>query len=379
MKNSERGIIWVGPVYENGGYGQVSRSFVLELRRQGVPLRIVPTGQPVPQGEDFAPGEAEALQACEQVKLSAESTAVIHSSPDGFPSAPRPDARRTVGYTIAETDRIPGDWAARCNQLDEVWIPTEFNRATFTRFGVDDRRVRVIPYGVDVSRLDRLAGEQPAPAPTGEFVFLYVCAFDFRKGVDLLIDAYLREFRRGEAVRLKIKTWVPPYAGIDGTVAEWVEAEFGSRLPGGAPVEIVEGYTSTSEMVQLYREASLYITTDRANGWGMPPMEAMALGRPAATIDWSGSTQFMKAENSVLIRPTGRLVPVDPRLSGARPELYAEHQWAEVVPEEVQRAMRSAFEAPETLARLGQAGRETMLNELSLEAATRRLVAAALN
>lgn len=376
MMKSPRDIVWVGPVYVNGGYGQVSRSFALEMLRQGVSVRIVPLGASSPSDADFAPDEARALQAAEHTAVSPDATVIMHSDPGSFPLAQRVRGGRTVGYTIAETDRIPPEWSSLCNAMDQVWIPTCFNEATFTRFGVEQEKVRVLPYGIDVDRLDRLAGEAPAKE-ADEFVFLYVCAFDFRKGVDLLIEAYLREFRRGEPVRLRLKTWAPGYSGLRGTVTEWAHHEFGGRLQSGPPVEIVERYTDAREMVELYRDCSLYISTDRANGWGMPCMEAMALGKPAATIDWSGSTEFMTAENSVLIRPTGELEPVDVRLSSSRPELYAGHRWARVEVEEVQRAMRWAYEHPEELRRIGQAARKTMKEQFSIETATRHLVAEA--
>ncbi len=39
------GIIWIGPVYDRGGYGSVSRNYILGLRRMGVPVRVVNFGQ----------------------------------------------------------------------------------------------------------------------------------------------------------------------------------------------------------------------------------------------------------------------------------------------------------------------------------------------
>lgn len=101
-------------------------------------------------------------------------------------------------------------------------------------------------------------------------------------------------------------------------------------------------------------------------------MEAMAMGKPAATIDWSGSTEFMTEENSLLIRPTGKLVPVDERLARERP-IYAGHRWAEVSVDEVRRVMRFAVTHRDRLDELGSRGRNSILNGFSLTKAAERL------
>ncbi len=46
-------------------------------------------------------------------------------------------AAANVGRTAWPTDGLPGDWAARCNVLDEIWVPSEFNRETFAAAGVE--------------------------------------------------------------------------------------------------------------------------------------------------------------------------------------------------------------------------------------------------
>jgi hypothetical protein len=96
-------------------------------------------------------------------------------------------------------------------------------------------------------------------------------------------------------------------------------------------------------------------------------MEAMAMGRPAATIDWSGSTEFMKRHNSLLISPAGKLVPVDWRLVKTRPRFYEGQKWADVSVEEVRRVMRLAFEKPEMLRAVGKNGMNDMRREFSIE------------
>jgi hypothetical protein len=39
-----------------------------------------------------------------------------------------PSDMYTVGRTMFETDRLTGEHAARCNTMDEVWVPTAFHK-----------------------------------------------------------------------------------------------------------------------------------------------------------------------------------------------------------------------------------------------------------
>ena len=80
----------------------------------------------------------------------------------------------------------------------------------------------------------------------------------------------------------------------------------------------------------------------------------------------------MTEANSLLIKPTGRLVPVDDRLATARP-LYRGHQWAEVRVEEVRRVMRLAYEQRGLLAGVARKGMEDVRERYSNARAAERM------
>jgi hypothetical protein len=103
-------------------------------------------------------------------------------------------------------------------------------------------------------------------------------------------------------------------------------------------------------------------------------MEAMAMGKPAAAINWSGNTEYMNKDNSLLIQSTGRLVPVDSKLEMENP-FYTGNLWAEVRVEEVQRVMRYAYEHPQELKQITERGMKDIRENYSLEAVARKVVA----
>ena len=107
-----------------------------------------------------------------------------------------------VGRSMFETDGIPGDWAEKCNEwVDEVWLPSEFNRQTFAAHGVDEARLQLMPQPLDLKLFDADA-VTPAVLPhRPRFAFLSVFKWEKRKGWDALFAAFLREFTASERRR----------------------------------------------------------------------------------------------------------------------------------------------------------------------------------
>jgi glycosyltransferase involved in cell wall biosynthesis len=356
------GIIWVGDIFGYGGYPQVTRNYLKGLIRLGIPLRIMPIGIGNLDSLESIP-----LKELEHSDVGRNPVVVIHNTPEIFTRIYAKNVSKRVGCTIFETDRIPDKWVRYCNQMDKVWVPSKFNFETFSRAGVKPSNLRVIPYGIDTSifKPRNSSGMQSERRP---FCFLYVSNFSWRKGFDLLVEAYFKEFTEKDDVSLILKT--------DGTkemVFSSIAERVGLTRDNLPHITFINKPLTQNELIDLYAKCDLYISTDRANGWGMPCMEAMAMGKPAATINWSGSTEFMNKKNSLLIQPTGKLVPVDERLSSIYHTLRG-HQWAEVHVEEVQRVLRFAYENPEVLREIGQHGLKDVHENFSVEKIAGRII-----
>ncbi|HEY6736293.1 MAG TPA: glycosyltransferase family 4 protein [Candidatus Saccharimonadia bacterium] len=317
------------------------------------------------------------LESLMKVDAGPRPVLVINLGPETFREIRVFGALRTIGISIFETDRIPAHWVSLCNGLDEIWVPGQFNIDTYSAAGVAKDKLWAIPYAMN-TELFNPSKLVKSKAPGEPFTFLYIFAFGWRKGFDLMLAAFLNEFKKGEA-KLILRAFTEGYQGVTrenlkdvlfGSVKDQVDFNR-TDLP---EVEIIDVSLSPEELLKLYGRADLYISTDRANGWGVPCMEAMALGLPTATINWSGSTGFMTAENSVLIEPTGKLVPVDERLAKALPELYEGHQWAEVTVEAVREKMRWATQHPEELAKLAKQAADDIQNKFNPDALADRII-----
>lgn len=77
--------------------------------------------------------------------------------------------------------REEGEYAAS----DCITVPSTFNVESFVEQGVPREKLRLLPFGVDLSRFHPVGGPDPA-----RFDLLFVGGMGFRKGVPYLLQAY---------------------------------------------------------------------------------------------------------------------------------------------------------------------------------------------
>ena len=104
---------------------------------------------------------------------------------------------------------------------------------------------------------------------------LAVGTFDPRKRIALLAEV-VRRVRQRHDVALII-------AGDQGTFTQLVTDELARA--GLAEHARVIGHVTTDDLVALYTAAELFVFTSAYEGFGLPPLEAMACGTPAVVFD----------------------------------------------------------------------------------------------
>ena len=131
--------------------------------------------------------------------------------------------------------------------------------------GLDAERIALTPYGVD-PRFSPGAGPRDA-AP----YLLAVGTLQPRKNLEGALRAFEQLVAGGVEHRLVV-------AGARG----WRDDELLARVarsPAGSRIELL-GHVGDDELVALYRGAGCLLYPSRAEGFGFPPLEAMACGTP---------------------------------------------------------------------------------------------------
>jgi glycosyltransferase involved in cell wall biosynthesis len=189
--------------------------------------------------------------------------------------------------------RFMAPYSARSSQ--RVIALSQSTKSDLTRLlGIPQEKIEVIPCGVD-PRFRPLNGtlisqfRQRRGLP--ERMILFVGTIEQRKNVRLLLEAYAQ-----------IKKDIPHalvLAGAKGWGAEGVFAQ-AERL--GLTDLIFAGYVEQEELPLWYNAADLLAYLSLYEGFGLPPLEAMASGTPVVTSNISSLPEVV-GDAGVLVDP----------------------------------------------------------------------------
>ena len=192
--------------------------------------------------------------------------------------------------------RYPAAWAARIrSDCDQLWVPSRWSKGLAVRGGVPARRVVVIPFGIDPATFTP-AGARRRIASHKRFRFLFVGAPIYRKGLDILLDAYSTAFTCQDDVCLVIKSHPDDlfYAGVD--MRARVDA-LRSR-PGQPEVVVIDEFLADAELAALYRACDVGVFPYRAESFALPILEAMACGVPSIVPEFGACLDYCTAAAS---------------------------------------------------------------------------------
>ncbi|HUD84073.1 MAG TPA: glycosyltransferase, partial [Candidatus Saccharimonadales bacterium] len=189
-------IDWIGSFLDHGSLSHVNRELtgVLQAFSDFQVSRIS-------NGAPSVPGfEVQARDIHATVSANAAVT-VRHAWP---PNWQRPAQGKLVVIQPWEFGSLPADWVRQSASVDEFWVPSEYVRQVYVESGVPAKKVSVVPNGIDPDKFNLQA--TPLKLVTQkQFKFLFVGGTIGRKGPDLLLEAYLKNFTAADDVCLVIK------------------------------------------------------------------------------------------------------------------------------------------------------------------------------
>jgi glycosyltransferase involved in cell wall biosynthesis len=169
----------------------------------------------------------------------------------------------------------------------EIITPSQWSRVGFLASGFDERRVHVIPHGVDPGAFWHPTAEErrrvraSLQIPEDAHVFLNIGAITWNKGIGVLLAAFAAYQQRDPRAILLLKGGDQLYGNIIKSSFE----EAGRLIKGGGfPQSAVRAIRysgnnlSLPELASLYRAADAYVSPYRAEGFNLPALEALASG-----------------------------------------------------------------------------------------------------
>lgn len=126
---------------------------------------------------------------------------------------------------------------------------------------------------------------------------------------------------------------------------------------------VVDSHISDADFPRFYKAGDAFVLPSRGEGWGRPHVEAMSMGLPVISTNWSGITAYLDESCGYPIAIDG-LVPV----SGNGDEIvwwFRGLKWAQPSVTHLAQLMRRVYENRAEAAAKGAAGRARMVEKYS--------------
>lgn len=304
-----------------------------------------------------------------------------------------------IGRAMVETDRYHEKFVKMASDMDEIWVPSQFSRDVLASSGLDRAKIKLIPIPIDTNRFNPQSVE-PARLPMGEpllttsetqgyklrgsasataghdlvdkgrpFVFLSTFKWEPRKGWDTLIEAFVSAFKASDNVALYILTKPSGGQGL-ADIRNQVKDHFKSikkhlKVKVLPVIQVIVSRLSSEDYVRVYKAADCYVTASRGEGWGMPITEAMSMGLPIISTNWSGSADIINTSYAWPISYT--LEPVE-RPANDPVWWFEDSKWARANVTELAEEMKYAFLHQEECREKGKIARRVAEEKYSIAA-----------
>jgi glycosyltransferase involved in cell wall biosynthesis len=214
---------------------------------------------------------------------------------------------RNVVWAIFEHDKLNAAFVTKLNRADLIWTPSAWAKAILEKHGLPASKIEVVAEGVDTEIYHPYCRSLRELRPKETFRFLMIGKFEERKGYRQLLQAFVKAFGNDPKVELFLK----------GDYFFFGQERKGAQLQdfvkdfGVRNIRLLTGAVSREDLFHVYNMADAFVFPSRAEGWGLPLIEAMATGLPAIATNYSGHTEFLKEVEGYFMPISHKLVPIN--------------------------------------------------------------------
>lgn len=355
------GLVVRGPFRDNSGYAHKVRRFVRHLVDAGMRVRLVDLNH---DDVDNLPDD-QIDPVLSTLDRPVRAKAVLSfTTPLLVEAVP---GLKTINYTVFEALDIPPLWAAHSRRHDHVVVATDSSRRAWLQAGHPADRVHICPEGVEPLEPGRV---KPAAILDGtgrrladyRVRILNVSDLNSRKNLEGLLRVWLRTTRAEDDAALLLKAGKG--GGASGSIRDLLvrlTAETGRTLGEAAPLFLIEGKLSDTDMMSLHAAATHYWSMSHGEGWDLPMAQAGAMGLTLLAPDHSAYRAYLNSR-------VAHLIPshVTPALDG-----YRGREWWTPDEGEAARLLRAVIDDPDGTRRTA---RDHLLEHFGWRSAARRLL-----
>lgn len=352
-------VIFDMPISHNNGYGKTGFMMAKGLLNNNVDVKILHNHKT----SNTIKGISKQIQdAFIKEDDEVNSFYITYNMGSAFR---RKNIDRHIGYTMLEATHIPESYVTAINnECERVLVPSDQNKKAFIDSGVKCD-VGVVPLGLDLDLFPLCERKRKDDT----FIFGVMGGLTYRKGVDVLLRAFDAAFTKKDKVHLIVKSL--PAHRLAAFQYYDLQGDYFTKHP---QISLVyEDYDHDQLIENFFKQIDCFVFPTRGEGFGMPPIEAMATGLPVICTNWSGCEMYMKKNHSYPL--DYKLVDMPKAPKGYPPELYDPRQkWAEPNFDHLVELMRYVYKNQDEAKDKGKKAYGYVKRHFSVENVSKKLI-----
>jgi len=264
--------------------------------------------------------------------------------------------RYNIGYWAWELAEFPDIWKPVFNCFQEIWANSQFCANSVAM----KSPIPTLAIPLYAGYSNNIINDGREYFNLKKDIFLFMIAYDCesfveRKNPKAAVDAFMKAFSPAErniGLVLKLFSSENHQAHIN---------DIKEQLKEYSNIYYIEKYLSNEEMHTLISVSDSYVSLHRAEGFGLIPIEAMALGTPVISTAWSGNMEYMNNKNAALV--DYQLIPVNGQYLGT--SAGEDYLWADPDIEEAANLMRRMVCEKKWREELINNGKKTAINDFN--------------
>jgi len=314
------------------GYSRAAQDMILSLHDSGMyDIRITCVhGSPI--RKSFSDKKYDLFHKMCSKEIDKKAIQIFHCIPEKQRRFKRYD--KSLSYATFETYSPPEHWVSHLNTLDAVLCPSLFNYKIFAHAGIK-KPIFHIPHTIDIKEWNN----NVSPLKQyDKFTFLFIGTWRKRKGYEVLLESWFKEFSSKDNVQLIIHTDHGSFKKASSTASD-IKRNMGLEKKDTAPIFIEDNVIEDDIMPSFIKSSDCFISTSFGEGFGLPGLQSMAVGVPVITVDFGGCLDYASTNSCTFIKHNGFIIH---DCLDNIPQ-FKNKKWARVTVSETAKTMRYVF------------------------------------
>lgn len=213
--------------------------------------------------------------------------------------------KKLIGYTTWDTTKLSELWVTYCNLMDEVWVPSQFNKEIFERCGVTVP-IKIVQYpksaeslnGINSDSLGSLLNVSNWYSNNSDVfkygldwkIFYTIGEWNERENIDGTIKTFCRAFTAEDKVKLIVKVYHIDYTPDNVEYCTRRMEDILKEFPKHPEILLITGNINCK---LIHSIGDCFFSMTRSGGFCRSAFDAFSFGKHVIITEFGGHTDYL--------------------------------------------------------------------------------------